>query len=433
MVQQPGQTRRTFLKTSGLAATAALVGGPTVRALAQSVVKIGVVFPMTGSLAQTGRLNRSGTELAVDIVNTRHPDLTLPFAASEGIPKLGNAKIEVVWGDTQGDPNVARSEVERLIENERVVAVMGGWTSAEIKTGSQAAERLKTPYLSGAGSSTDLTRRGLRYYFRLCPHLQTTAESFFQFVTDVNRTEKLDLRTVAIVYENSEYGTVAFDEFKRVAGERGFRVVTQVAFPKDTTSVLSEVMKLKAAGPDIFVHAGYVSDSILFTKAMQNLNFLPKVWFGLTGYDDPTFFSSVGKLANGASLRGFFNPRLRKDVVRKVNELYKKKNGVELSMASALTFNEPFVMADAINRAGSLDKDAIRDALEKTNIPGDQTIMPWESIRFTPYTPAPGHSHDNMSGRNLVFQIQEGKQEIVWPFDVATAKTTVPLKPFDQR
>lgn len=427
------QSRRRFLKAMGVTGAAGMVGplAGARRVGAADIVKVGVVFPFTGSLAQTGRLNRSGTELAIEIINNKFPDVNLPFATSEGIPKFG--KIQVVWGDTQGDPNVARSEVERLIENERVVAVIGGWTSAEIKTGSQAAERLKTVYISGAGSSTDLTRRGLRYYFRLCPHLGTTAASFYEYIGDLRKMAKTDLKTVAIAYENSEYGSVSFDEFKRAGEERGYQIVAQVPYPKDTASVLAEIMRLKSANPDIFVHAGYVSDSILFTKAMQNQNFLPKVWYGLAGYDDPTYIQNVGKAANGAGLRGFFNPRLRKPVVRQVNDLYSKRNGTELSMASALTFNEPFVLADAIHRAGSLNKDAIRDALEKTNIPGQQTIMPWDAIRFSPYTAPPGHTHDNLNSRNIVFQVQDGKQEIIWPFDVATAKPMFPLPPFDKR
>jgi branched-chain amino acid transport system substrate-binding protein len=80
-----------------------------------------------------------------------------------------------------------------------------------------------------------------------------------------------------------------------------------------------------------------------------------------------------------------------------------------------------------------LDKEAIMKALEATNIPGDQTIMPWDSIRFSPFTPPPGHTHDNLSSRNLIFQIQEGKQEVIWPFDIATAKPIFPLKPYDKR
>lgn len=407
---------------------------PVASAAGEKEVKIGAIFPFTGALAQTGKLNRSGAELAVDIINNKYPDLDLPFAKTEGIPNLGNARIKIIWGDTQSDPNVSRAEVERLIENEGVVAILGGWTSAEIKTASQAAERLKTPYISGSGSSTDLTRRGLRYYFRLCPHLGITAKSFFQFIEDLNRNSKASLKTVAVAYENSEYGSVAFQEFNTEALARGFNVTAQIPFPKETASVLSEVMKLKAANPDIFINAGYISDSILFTKTMKNQNFLPKVWFGLSGYDDPMYIEGVGRTANGATLRGFFDAKLPKKVVKQANDLYmKRNNGQSITEASAHDFNTPFVLADALNRAQSLDKEAVRRAMESTNIPGEQIIMPWESIQFTPYTPPPGHTHDNKFGRNIILQIQNGKYEIIWPDNLATAKPLFPLPAYDKR
>ncbi len=400
---------------------------------AEKTIKVGCVLALTGSLAQTGRNNRAGVEFAVDLINNKYPDVNLPLAKEEGIPNLNNAKIEIVWGDSQGDPNVARSEVERLIENEGVVAILGGWTSAEIKTGSQAAERLKTPYVSGSGSSTDLTRRGLRYFFRLCPTVTSTAESFFDFINDVNKMNNLKMNTVAVANENTEYGAVSAEELKRVAGERGFKIVTHIAFPKDTTSLLSEVMKLKASRAEIFAHAGYVSDSILLTKAMENQNFLPKIWFGYTGYDNPTFVSSVGKAANGAMFRGFFTPTVQKDVVKKVNKMFVNKYRMDINMEVFLTFNAPFVLADAINRAKSLDKEAIVKALEATNIPGDQTIAPWDSIRFSPVTPPPGPTHENLSSRNLIFQMQKGKLDVIWPFNIANAKMIFPLQPYNKR
>jgi branched-chain amino acid transport system substrate-binding protein len=401
---------------------------------AENEVKIGILAPFSGVLAETGRLNRTGIEFAVDIINGKYPELDLPFAKPGGLPALGGAKIKIIWADTQSDPNVARADVERLIENEGVVAIMGGWSSAEIKTGSQAAERLKTPYVSGAGSSTELTRRGLRYYFRLNPHLGITANSFFHLIDDLNRDYHGGLKTVGIAYENSEYGSIAFQQFSAVAKEKGFPVVAEIPFPKETASVLSEVMKLKSANPDIFINAGYLSDAILLTKTIRDQNFLPKVWFGLSGYDDPTFIQSVGRVANGAMLRGVFDPKLPKKVVQEVNAVYMQRNhGTSMGEAATNDFVTPFVLADAINRAKSLDKEAIRVALESTNIPGDKMIMPWTSIQFTSCAPPPGECHDNKNGRNIILQIQDGKNEIIWPGELQTAKPIFPLAPYDKR
>ena len=131
--------------------------------LAQSkVIKVGGELPLSGPTAPTGALNKQGMDLAIDIINNKYSDLTLPFAQTEGIPNLGGAKLKMVYADDRGDPNVAMAEVERLIQQEGVVAIIGGWQSSCIKTGSMVAERLKTPYISGAGSSVELTKRGLK-------------------------------------------------------------------------------------------------------------------------------------------------------------------------------------------------------------------------------------------------------------------------------
>lgn len=120
---------------------------------------------------------------------------------------------------------------------------------------------------------------------------------------------------------------------------------------------------------------------------MRDLNFLPKVWYALAGFDNPTFISSVGKMANGGILRGLTSPRLPKPITQKVSKLLMEKYGIEISMETSVGFVTPFVIADAINRAGSLDKEAIVAALEKTNIPGDQMVMPGDGVRFSPCAP----------------------------------------------
>ena len=111
----------------------------------QKVIKIGAIYPLTGNLAATGMDCKRGVDLAVEIINGKF-DLNLPFAKEEGIPNLGGAKIEVIYADTKGDPKNGLAEAERLITQEKVVALIGAYQSAVTKTGSQAAERLKIPY-----------------------------------------------------------------------------------------------------------------------------------------------------------------------------------------------------------------------------------------------------------------------------------------------
>ena len=91
----------------------------TVSYAQEKVIKVGGELPLSGPTAPTGALNKEGMDLAVDIINNKYPGLTLPFAETEGIPNLGGAKLEIVYADDRGDPNVALAEVERLIQQER--------------------------------------------------------------------------------------------------------------------------------------------------------------------------------------------------------------------------------------------------------------------------------------------------------------------------
>ena len=120
------------------------------------VIKIGAVYPLTGNIASTGLDCRRGAELAVDIINGKY-DLDLPLARSEGLPNLGNARIELVFGDTKGEPKNGIAEVERLVSQDKVVAIIGAYQSSVTKTASQATERLKIPYVCSDSSSPTLT------------------------------------------------------------------------------------------------------------------------------------------------------------------------------------------------------------------------------------------------------------------------------------
>jgi len=392
----------------------------------EKVIKVGGELPLSGPTAPTGALNKRGMDLAVDIINNKYPGLTLPFAETEGIPNLGGAKLEIVYVDDRGDPNVALAEVERLIQQEKVVAIIGGWQSSCIKTGSMVAERLKTPYISGAGSSVDLTKRGLRYYFRLIAHSGKVARAYFDSLQAMEKRLGEKYKKVAVAYENTEYGSVCNEQLENEAKNRGYEIIASIPFDSTAISVNVEVQKIKAAKPDVFFQIGYDPDAILFTKTMKKFGCTPPVWYGMAGYLSPKYIPSVGKDGNGVLISGWFHPRFSKPVTQKVGEIYKKRYGKAMNIPVALNFMTPFVIADAINRAGSTDKEAIREALEKTRFTADQNIMPGPGIWFTPVQPPPKHTHDNEGVSMLVLQIIDQKVEVVWPFDGKTAEIIWP-------
>lgn len=212
----------------------------------QNVIKIGALYPLTGNLAATGMDCKRGVDLAVEIINGKY-NLNLPLANAEGIPNLGGAKIEVIYADTKGDPKNGLAEAERLITEEKVVALIGAYQSAVTKTASQAAERLKIPFVCSDSSSPTLTERGFKYFFRVSPHDGTMARNQFEFLQDLETQKGVKVKSVALIYENTEFGSNVAKMERNYAKEFGYDVVADIAYPANATDVTSEVGKIGRA------------------------------------------------------------------------------------------------------------------------------------------------------------------------------------------
>ncbi len=378
------------------------------------VIKIGAVYPLTGNIASTGLDNKSGVDLAVDIINGKIK-LDLPLAGAGGIPNLGGAKLEIVYADSKGDPRNGMSEAERLVTSEHVVAMMGTYQSAVTKTASQATERLHIPFVCSDSSSPTLTERGFRYFYRVSPHDDTMAKDPFLFLKDMEKKTGQKIQTVALLYENTEFGSQAGKAYRKYAEQFGYKVVADISYTANATDVTSEVGKLIVAKPDVLMHASYITDAILFTKTFKEMGFNPKGIFTMGGYIEPAYLPAVKADGNYVLVRSTFAIDLGKNkpLVTKVNELYKKKYGHDMSENAARSFMGPFVLADAINRAKSTAPEAIIKALDATNIPANQVIYPWQGIKFDPKT------HQNIYAHGTLVQVLGQNYSTVWPFESA--------------
>jgi len=419
-------TRRKFLIGGSALALSPLV---VPRAFAQGkTIKIGALYPLTGNLASTGLDNKRGVELAVEIINGKY-DLNLPLARTMGIPGLGGAKLEVVWADTKGEPKNGQAEAERVVTQDQVVGVIGAYQSSVTKTASQATERLRVPYVCSDSSSPTLTERGLKYFFRVSPHDGTFAHDQFRFLKDLEAQKKQKVQTVAVLYENTEFGSNVGKEDLRYAQEYGYKVVADISYTNNATDVTSEVGRLIKASPDVLLHASYITDAILFTKTFKEMGFNPKGMLTMAGYIEPGYLPAIKADGNFIIVRSTFALDLakKKPLVGQVADLFKKKYGIEMSENAARSFMAPFVLAEAISRAKSTDAEAIVKALQGTNIPGDQVIYPWKGIQFDPKT------QQNVHATGTLVQIQDQKYLTVWPFESAAADVVWPLPAWKSR
>ena len=393
-----------------------------IRAEQPRIIRIGALYPLTGNIASTGLDCRRGVELAVDIINGKY-DLDLPLARSEGLPNLGGARIEVVFSDTKGEPKNGLAEAERLVTQEKVVALIGAYQSSVTKTASQTAERLQVPYVCSDSSSPTLTQRGFKYFFRVSPHDGLFARDQFHFLKDLEKTRKQKVETVGLLYENTEFGSNVGKEATKVAQEMGYKIVADISYSANATDVTSEVGRLIKANPDVLMHASYITDAILFTKTFKEMGFHPKGYMTYSGYIEPAYLPAVKADGNGIVIRSTFALDLArsKPLVAKVAELFKKKYGMEMSENAARSFTAPFVVADAINRAKATEPEAIVKALLETNLGPNQVVYPWEGVKFDPQT------HQNIYARGILVQVQNGEYVTVWPFESAAKDVVWPF------
>lgn len=406
-----------------LACAAAVLFAGTVAAQAQEEVRIGGLYPLSGPVAQVGIDAVAALKTVVEIVN-EGADLPLPLAKSKGLPGLKGAKIKLFIADHQGKPEVGLSETERLITQEKVHAMIGAYFSSVTAAASQATERAGVPFMNGSSTSPALTERGFQFFFRTTPTDEDFSKLMFDFMKDLSAKTGKKIESVSLFHEDTAYGSDSAKVQNRLAKELGYKVLEDITYKAQTTSLTSEVQRLKAANADVLLPSSYTSDTFLLLRTSKELDYNPKLIVAQNaGFTDPTFISTMGKDAEGAITRSPYNGDLanRIPLITKVNEIFKKhSNGRDLSDVPAREVTALFTLLDAFNRAGSTEPEKVRAALAATDIPPDQLIVPYRGVKFD----AKGQ---NSLVRPILMQVQKGAYCTVYPFELASCDVQYPI------
>jgi branched-chain amino acid transport system substrate-binding protein len=406
-----------------LACAAAVLFAGTVAAQAQEEVRIGGLYPLSGPVAQVGIDAVAALKTVVEIVN-EGADLPLPLAKSKGLPGLKGAKIKLFIADHQGKPEVGLSETERLITQDKVHAMIGAYFSSVTAAASQATERAGVPFMNGSSTSPALTERGFQFFFRTTPTDEDFSKLMFDFMKDLSAKTGKKIESVSLFHEDTAYGSDSAKVQNRLAKEQGYKVLEDITYKAQTTSLSSEVQRLKAANADALLPSSYTSDTFLLLRTSKELDYNPKLIVAQNaGFTDPTFISTMGKDAEGAITRSPYNGDLanRIPLITKVNEIFKKhSNGRDLSDVPAREVTAMFTLLDAFNRAGSTDPEKVRAALAATDIPPDQLIVPYRGVKFD----AKGQ---NSLVRPILMQVQKGAYCTVYPFELASCDVQYPI------
>lgn len=390
---------------------------------AETTVKIGAIIPLSGAAASAGAYVRTALEVAADIVNNDHPELgDLTLARGAGFPGLGGARLEVVFADNQGTPAAGQNQAVRLITEEKVAALVGAYQSGITLTASAAAERYGIPFITGAAVASNLTERGFRWFFRATPIAPDVARVYVDFLKDM-KAKGARIDSVAIVHENTEYGQSLASVASTTFRANGLDVTRDIPYSANTTDVQSQVLQLKDAKPDVLMFISYTADAILYAKTMKSLDYRPPLMIGDdAGFADPAFIAAAGPLVQGVFNRSSWSVGPPGSPTFIVNEMYRKKSGVDLDDTTARILQAFMVMADAINRAGSTDPAKIQAALRATDLKPEQLITRYKGVKFD-------DKGQNTLGSALVIQLQNGKNYVpVWPRERAEREPMLPYK-----
>ena len=404
--------RRSLLKVLGL--TAILSQITVFSVSAADTVKVGILLPLSGSVAPIGVNNRRGHEFAVEEIN-----------ANGGIKALGGAKLEMIDGDTQGKPEIGITELQKL-ERKGVVAIMGAYQSGVTFPVTQVSEKLRVPFIDPVAIADSITSRGFKYLFKVSPQASWYARDQIRFVKEASEKVGKPVKSVVLLHEDTLFGKSTGDGQVSAAEQFGIKVLDRIAYPKDSPDMTATMAKIKQMNPDAVLLVSYLSDAVLITKTMKELGINAPIVGTSAGHIDPAYISTLGKDADYTFTVGEWATDVKKKGVVEISKRFKEKFGVDMNGHAAETYMSTYVLADALERAGSTDRKKLRDALAETKLCGDQNILPYDCVRFDQTGQSP-------EAQLIIMQIIDGQHKTVWPFDAASASLEWPVPAWTAR
>jgi branched-chain amino acid transport system substrate-binding protein len=400
-------TRRRLLQTTAATAATGLVSAPSVLRAQGSAVKLGLLHPVSGALSYSGQQGRLGATMAVEEVN-----------AAGGIKALGGARIEAVLGDAQSTPEGGNAEVEKM-NAAGVAAIVGGYSSSICLTASQTAARYDLPYVVDVGVADNIVTRGLKNTFRFGPGFGVIAKTALDNLVTINDQSGKPAKTMMIVHEDSLFGSGLAKLLNAQLPERGFQVLETIPHPTPTRDFNNVVLKIKAQNPDLVIPANYYNEYVLLARTMQQQRVRPKGIYSVLG-GAASSYKFVKEFPEAAQYimdcNHWFDPRNPKAVALKKKV---EDRGEFYTYEVFMNYSCILLVADALERAGSAERDKIIAALEGSTFSGH--VMPYGPTKFV--------NGQNAGAAPVNTQVLGNDIQVIFPQAFATAKPVFPMPP----
>lgn len=315
-------------------------------------IVIGGLAPLTGSVAQYGVAVDNAVKMAVDDIN-----------AKGGL--LGK-RIKYISYDEKGDPTEATNAYTRLVDQDKIVALIGDVTSAPCEAVAQQAARDKLPMITPSGTSEAITTYG-ENVFRACfidPYQGQLMASY--------ASKKLNAKTAAILFDNGDpYSSGIADAFEAAAKALGMTITNKEGYASKSTDFNSQLTKIKAGNPDVLLLPVYYNDVVLIAKQAKDQG-LTATLLGADGWDGVAaqLDAASADVVKNAYFCSQYSASSSDPALQNFLKTYKEKYNEEPNMFAVLGYDAMQIMAAAIEKAGTTDSAAVIKALRETNYKG---------------------------------------------------------------
>lgn len=411
---KPRRPRRVLARTIHLLGAVGIVGSLLpIYANAAEEVEIGALLPLTGAVADIGMHSRQGMEWAAEQINK-----------NGGIKSLDGATLQLVFADSQSEPQAGLSAMQKLISVDQVPVVTGAFQSAVTLPTTRLAERARVPYLVFSAIGDSITEQGFDYTFRPHAPAKDWATQQFNFLDwlSANKMNELGgkIEEIAFLYENTEYGQSTAENWRNQAEKRGYEVVSDLSYPHGASNMTSTINRLRSADPDAVLLVSYVSDALMIARTEEQLGYKPPIQIGTGGGHSDVAFQESGSGAEGVYTVANWNVDIAKEFNKKFVDSYTESWGVEPTSHAAQGMMNVYILKEVLEDAGSAKPEDIRKALasyKSTNVP--PAISGADVVEF------------NEKGQNphpevILTQIQDGEYRTVFPRGAASTEPALP-------
>ena len=338
--------------------------------------------------------------------------------ALETINKQGGIKgrpLKLVYANDEGKPKPGEKAVVDLVEKNGAVMLVGAYQSSNALFMARMADKLDRPLLVCTAADDRITQRKWKNVYRMNPPAQGYTSGLEDFFLN-----KIRPKSMAIVYENSPYGTSGAMRMMWFCRGSGIDLRAIEPYHKERLSAdyfNRIVARLKEVPPDVIYMVSYLKDAALLVKNIRDAKIDSLMCGGAGGFTSHKFITQAGASANLLLTATLWTPQLQYPGTKEYYDQYTQKYASAPDYHGAEAYSALMVAADALKRADSFSPESIRAALDSTDM-----MTPFGPVKFT--------SYENFERQNSlptqVLQIINGKFECVWPQELATANFIAP-------